>query len=575
MLFGNLIAQFSSFLSLRLGTQQVPLGVTDPAGYNALGSVIDAQFSSYVEHVLDKEEIKGISLAVVKPGGDTEYGAWGIRTEDGEKMTSDTLFNIASCSKAFLASSVGILIDDYASGKNITPLPAGLSRLDWDYKVEDILPGEWILQDTWATEKANLRDILSHVSGLPGHDGSYGPGDSPKDVVRRLRYLTPAFELREHWLYNNQMYMIGAHIISTYTGSYVKYVKHKIFDALKMNSTTFSAREAERTGKLTQSWTAHSQRIPYWMPDDVMELNAGPGGIITNTVDLIKWLKMLLKSGVDPVTSNSVIPRSAFEAVTTAYAIMNGKGPTPEISINGYGMGWWRYSYQGHEVVAHSGGIPGFSSFVTFLPNDDVGVAVLINTGDKGFVARNLAFKVFEKVLQLPAGTEAKDPSKGKPDLPPRHQNSSTPLPLESYGGTYGDAGYGSFTLCPPNGTSFYCQQVLADFKLVDNAHSDPPAPPQSIPQLFGAWERMWGSHIRLVHHEENIFNISLTSLFPNGYGADKTPFETSEQDQYVGHVEFVVEEGKVDGLALFDTVPRKRRLGSVKERADAWFRKV
>ena len=70
-------------------------------------------------------------------------------------------------SKAFLAASVGILMDDYATGRNVTPLPAGLARFDWDTKVADILPGEWELADSWASQKANMRDILAHVSGMP------------------------------------------------------------------------------------------------------------------------------------------------------------------------------------------------------------------------------------------------------------------------------------------------------------------------------------------------------------------------------------------------------------------------
>lgn len=61
---------------------------------------------------------------------------------------------------------MGILIDDYAHGRNSTPLPPGV-RLDWDTKIVDLLPGQWELMDEWATKKANLKDVLSHVSGLP------------------------------------------------------------------------------------------------------------------------------------------------------------------------------------------------------------------------------------------------------------------------------------------------------------------------------------------------------------------------------------------------------------------------
>jgi len=77
-----------------------------------------------------------------------------------------TLFDIASCSKAFLSASLGIVIDDFAHGRNKTPLPAGLSTLTWKTKLADILPNDWQLMDPWASQKANLIDILTHVSGI-------------------------------------------------------------------------------------------------------------------------------------------------------------------------------------------------------------------------------------------------------------------------------------------------------------------------------------------------------------------------------------------------------------------------
>lgn len=77
------------------------------------------------------------------------------------------MFGIASCSKAFLASSFGILIDDFAQGRNVTPLPEGVTTLDWRTKVKDVLPDDWELQDKWTTEKADFRDLFSHQSGFP------------------------------------------------------------------------------------------------------------------------------------------------------------------------------------------------------------------------------------------------------------------------------------------------------------------------------------------------------------------------------------------------------------------------
>ena len=102
-------------------------------------------------------------------------------------------------------------MDDFAHGRNATPLPPNVKRFDYDSKVVDILPQEsgWGLHDlygdTWATKKASIKDVLGHVSGMPGSDYTYGPRDKPEDVVRRMSGLRTAYELREGWSYNNQV----------------------------------------------------------------------------------------------------------------------------------------------------------------------------------------------------------------------------------------------------------------------------------------------------------------------------------------------------------------------------------
>jgi CubicO group peptidase (beta-lactamase class C family) len=113
-----------------------------------------------------------------------------------------TLFCVASMSKAFTSASVGILM----SQLNQSHSQSACSPFDWTSKVHSILPpSKWKLQSEWSTQKANLIDILSHSSGLPRHDASYAPGDSLDQLVERMRDLKMAWELREHYSYNNQV----------------------------------------------------------------------------------------------------------------------------------------------------------------------------------------------------------------------------------------------------------------------------------------------------------------------------------------------------------------------------------
>ena len=61
---------------------------------------------------------------------------------------------------------MGILMDDFATGRNVTALPPSVSSFTWDTKVQDLLPEDWVLDQEWTTKKANLRDLLGHLTGL-------------------------------------------------------------------------------------------------------------------------------------------------------------------------------------------------------------------------------------------------------------------------------------------------------------------------------------------------------------------------------------------------------------------------
>ncbi|KAI0945939.1 hypothetical protein AcV7_010047 [Taiwanofungus camphoratus] len=380
------------------------------ASQSTPGHVITPELSAFIESTMERANVPGITLGVVHMSHSgaphTELSAWGRKTEEGNghDLAPDALFGLASCSKAFLASAVGLLIDDFAQGRNVTPLPPGISRLDWSTKVADLLPDDWALADVWANKKASLRDVLGHVSGVPRHDYSYGPGDSLKDVVRRLQALRPAYELREKWSYNNQMYKLGAYLVAKYANSsYPAFAESRLFARMNMSATTFWPSEAARSGRVTQTWTKFGRRLPYWFTDEVADLMAGPGGVISSAEDMTKWLTVLINDGVDPITNETILPRSVFEETTSAHFVIKGTADTntPEISLSGYGMGWMRWSYQGHELITHSGAIPGFSTKVAFLPTDKLGIVLLANADEKAAANEVIMYRIIEDVLRL------------------------------------------------------------------------------------------------------------------------------------------------------------------------------
>ena len=310
------------------------------------------------------------------------------------------------------------------------------------------------------------------------------------------------------------------------------------------------------------------------------------------------------------MTNLTIIPVSVFQEMITARAIVSGVAGGP-LSIMGYGMGWFRVSYRGHDVVWHFGAIPGFSTLVAFLPEDNLGVVLLANMDEKQDDNMSILFRVIDEALGVPqpglfplsscarcsrpsslirpANHVADPPLKIKTGTRTDYQSNATrhaPLPLalslDAYAGTYADplGAYGNITLCAPTrtsptSTSAYCAHVLADFALVDES-----TPPSASPSLFAAWPRVWSSHVRLRHTEGNSFALTLPRLFPEGFGRNTTPFEFYDSQLSVGRAEFVVDDGRVVGFALITdeqaAAGRERRWsGSLKEVGDAWFGKV
>src|SRR6476620_12456219 len=152
------------------------------AGSNTLS--VHAQMSSkkidqLVENTMKTFDVPGIAVAVVKDGKVIHSKGYGVRSlNTKEKVDDNTLFGIASNSKAFTAATLGILVDE--------------GKLKWDDRVIDFIP-EFRMYNAYVTEEFTIRDLLNHRSGLGlgAGDLMFWPGQNSftmKDIIHNLRY---------------------------------------------------------------------------------------------------------------------------------------------------------------------------------------------------------------------------------------------------------------------------------------------------------------------------------------------------------------------------------------------------
>ncbi|OCH90097.1 beta-lactamase/transpeptidase-like protein [Obba rivulosa] len=598
---------------------------------------ITPELWKYVESLRTKAGVPGMAFGVVKlresDVPETEFGAWGLKTEDGDSITPDTLYSIASCSKAFVSASLGLLIDDFASGRNRTGLPPSITKLTWDTKVASLLPiSDWGLQDPYATAKASLRDVLSHRSGLGGHALGASTHDNTVDIIKRMRFLKSPYELREKFQYNNQMYSVVAHIISIYAGQpFPDFVSERVFKPLNMTDSTYDAVRAEQSGKLSHGWSPTGRRIPFWRLNTSVDVPDGPAGVLSSAIDMTRWVATLINGGINPWTNTSVIPESVVQETTTSITITTGRAPAPELSLLGYAMAWHRSTYRGHEIVAHDGITLGFNTFVIYLPWDKIGIVGFASVDGSVSTISEAAHRIIDHILGLPPlnhspadaapkkndETQDTPPPAEHPPVPDMNggtqvRNAEFPVPLEAFAGTYQNPGYGSLTLCAPTSTSEHCKNVLATFASIPTFRSvqDPLAAPAEQgnlsfndvspsfrsmlrPGVYGYWPRWVSSHIAFLplsstsHPSVNAsalpphaFSVAFPSLYPHGFGRDTTPFASyavgldGSFGWFGPRAECEVVDGWVTGCGLFLEPLSIDEERSILERAETWFSK-
>jgi CubicO group peptidase (beta-lactamase class C family) len=404
-------------------------------------------FDSYMEQVLKDWNTPGIGVGIVV--NDKLVFAKGYGYRDYEKklpFTSQTLCQIASNSKLFTAVSAGMLVEE--------------GKLTWDKPIRESVPTIQFFNDQ-LNNNVTLRDMLSHRTGVTRHDSIWFRSPfSRKELFEKLKYLEPQEPMRQTFLYNNLMYAAAGNIIELKSGkTWEQFVREKIFTPLDMKTTTFSIADM----------TQHPDRgVPYKEKRDSFELYKIPyyedtegiapaGAIISNIDELSHWLSALMNDG--KYNGKQVLPANVLKAtLQPAIGLPNTLGEALgywEMLNPAYGMGRQTAAYRGHLMTFHGGDLPGFHSQVSFMPNDKIGVIVLVISDHSAPLYNIVSYNVYERLLGLDqtpwsqrnlqrrlagkkAGTEAR--AKAGTDRVPNTKPSHA---LADYTGEYENPAYG------------------------------------------------------------------------------------------------------------------------------------
>lgn len=402
----------------------------------------------YIEAGMEAWQVPGLAVAVVYRDSVAFIGGYGVKTVGtDDRVDGHTVFAVASCTKAFTATALGILASEGAIG--------------WDDRVNDYLPG-FQLYDPWVTRQVTIRDLLSHRTGYPGWAADHlwqGSNNDPSEILRQFRYQKPAGDFRSSYGYSNIMYLAAGQIIAAVTGeSWHEFVTTRLLDPLGMDGSTLSIEELEERDNVA---TPHMEIRGQPAPIEWYDLaNVAPAmALNSNAADMAAWLRLHLGHGI--FDGDTLVSPRMIQDMHTPQIWYEGPSDLIELedrSFSAYGLGWDLYDYHGRKAVRHSGSVDGMGSLITMIPESDLGVVVLTNVVPSQFTVA-LSNHILDavmgepspdwnaKLLERRAELRKKEKQEEWYWKKSRDQKAKRSLPIDEYLGEYFDSLSGTATV--------------------------------------------------------------------------------------------------------------------------------
>ncbi len=403
-----------------------------------------AGFDEYIAAEIEKYHTPGLAVAIVYKGEVVLSKGYGLRDVDKNlPVTPETVFAIGSCSKAFTTLAMAQLVED--------------GKLDWDKPVKNYIPS-FKLYDPVASDHMTPRDLVCHRSGLPRHDSMwYGAAFSRAELFERLQYLQPSQPFRYVFQYQNLMYMAAGYLVEAVAGmSWEEFTQKRILDPLGMTSSNLSVEDSKTLENASQPHAYKDKQIKT-IPFRNLDAIAPAGSINSNLVDMLKWLKMHMAG------DETLLPKDKLKALYDPHVFMPILPENPvygynEIGYSSYALGWAVQMYRGHQMIRHTGGIDGFITSVSFLPDDDLGVIVFGNESGTNLpvtVTLNIYDRFFgldvipwSERIQQKADEAEKMGAQAKEKFAAARVSGTQPShPLSDYAADYAHPGYGTVSV--------------------------------------------------------------------------------------------------------------------------------
>jgi CubicO group peptidase (beta-lactamase class C family) len=360
----RVIAALALLLPIGLLSRAEPVGLVSVATRSGLQEVDEDSVDAYIRASMHAAHIPGLALGVVHGDHVAYLKGYGVAGPDGRPVTAQTPFILGSTSKSFTALAVMQLVE------------AG--KIDLDAPVTKYLP--WFrTRNRAGSAQISVRHLLHHTSGLQTYEGRQGLWDGDQSSValeNGIRELSSA-PLRQpagqRFEYANENYNALGLIVQAVSGiSYEDYVRSSIFAPLQMSHSAAAQSDPAAAD------IASGYRYWLWWPvtfDAPYPRRMTPAGfLISSAEDMAHYVVAQLSGGA--YEHRQLLSPSGIVALHTPVSKMG--------SAISYGMGWAIRSAPGSTAIWHDGEVSNFHSHLRLLPDQRLGIVVLMNVGASG-----------------------------------------------------------------------------------------------------------------------------------------------------------------------------------------------
>ena len=405
-----------------------------------------ADFDQYASKARADWKIPGMAVGIVRDGKLIFTKGFGVKTLGGsDPVTTNTVFQIGSTSKAFTATLAAMLVDE--------------GKFKWDDKVADHL-ADFRMYDPWVTREFQVVDLMAQRSGMPPYaaDALYVFGFDRPYVKQALRHIKPVTSFRTQYAYQNGLWLVAADLIEKYTGkTWEQALQQRLFNPLGMSGSSADKQSFLQAKDVSSLHVLEGDKVVA-LPRNWEFLDwsytAGPAGAInSNIVDMAKWLTFQMNNG--KAGDKQLVSPVNMQVTRSPKTIVQMAGDVHKNIF--YCLGWLYMEYSPYPLIWHNGGTA-MKTMVAFVPEQNIGIVILSNYVTD--LPEILAFRFFDQYAGKPvkdSSAEAlakleemkKAQKAGKPVAP---KNPVAAMPREKYVGDYYNDVYGKINISVVNG---------------------------------------------------------------------------------------------------------------------------